>query len=163
MTSLGNYIASAVLNTYTALLVVPTKISDNVFNYVGQFRSRQRIPVILVYRHPIKCSILERGARSHNLVFVGIAIRKIETSCCHCYEQWVETWKPSLENLRHIRNSSLVSMALPFKISFSLSQKITPNSSHLGVYTSAINIVLVGFADMILHRPRSCALSELFG
>lgn len=43
--------------TYPALLVVPTKISDNVLNYASQFRSRQRIPV-LVYRHPINnCSI----------------------------------------------------------------------------------------------------------
>lgn len=43
--------------TYPALLVVPTKISDNTLNYAGQYRSRQRIPV-LVYRHPINnCSI----------------------------------------------------------------------------------------------------------
>ncbi|KAF2744831.1 phosphatases II [Sporormia fimetaria CBS 119925] len=43
--------------TYPAVLVVPSKISDNVLNYAGQFRSRQRIPV-LVYRHPINnCSI----------------------------------------------------------------------------------------------------------
>lgn len=43
--------------TYPSLLVVPTKISDNVLNHAGQYRSRQRIPV-LVYRHPINnCSI----------------------------------------------------------------------------------------------------------
>ncbi|ORY12507.1 protein-tyrosine phosphatase-like protein [Clohesyomyces aquaticus] len=43
--------------TYPALLVVPTKISDNVLNYAGNYRSRARIPA-LVYRHPINnCSI----------------------------------------------------------------------------------------------------------
>ncbi|KAF2020595.1 phosphatases II [Aaosphaeria arxii CBS 175.79] len=43
--------------TYPELLVVPTKISDNVLNYAGNYRSRARIPV-LVYRHPINnCSI----------------------------------------------------------------------------------------------------------
>ncbi|KAF2274966.1 phosphatases II [Westerdykella ornata] len=43
--------------TYPSVLVVPSKISDNVLNYAGRFRSRQRIPV-LVYRHPINnCSI----------------------------------------------------------------------------------------------------------
>ncbi|KAF2476976.1 phosphatases II [Lindgomyces ingoldianus] len=43
--------------TYPSLLVVPTKISDNVLNYAGNYRSRARIPA-LVYRHPINnCSI----------------------------------------------------------------------------------------------------------
>lgn len=43
--------------TYPPLLVVPTKISDNVLNYAGKYRSRARIPA-LVYRHPINnCSI----------------------------------------------------------------------------------------------------------
>ncbi|KAF2196364.1 phosphatases II [Delitschia confertaspora ATCC 74209] len=43
--------------TYPSLLVVPSKISDNVLNYAGNYRSRTRIPA-LVYRHPINnCSI----------------------------------------------------------------------------------------------------------
>ncbi|CAK7208648.1 phosphatidylinositol-3-phosphatase ymr1 [Sporothrix bragantina] len=43
--------------TYPALLVVPSKISDNVLKYAGQFRSRARIPA-LTYYHPItQCSI----------------------------------------------------------------------------------------------------------
>lgn len=43
--------------TYPALLVVPTKVSDSVLRYAGEYRSRQRIPA-LVYRHPINnCSI----------------------------------------------------------------------------------------------------------
>jgi myotubularin-related protein 6/7/8 len=43
--------------TYPALIVVPTKVSDSVLRYAGEYRSRQRIPA-LVYRHPINnCSI----------------------------------------------------------------------------------------------------------
>ncbi|TIB74302.1 hypothetical protein E3Q23_02726 [Wallemia mellicola] len=36
--------------TYPSLLVVPTKISDNVLNYAARYRSRQRLPV-LTYHH----------------------------------------------------------------------------------------------------------------
>jgi myotubularin-related protein 6/7/8 len=56
--------------TYPALLVVPTKVSDNVLTYAAQFRSRQRIPA-LVYRHPLNnCSITRSsqplpGIRGH--------------------------------------------------------------------------------------------------
>ncbi|KAI1128559.1 protein-tyrosine phosphatase-like protein [Nemania abortiva] len=43
--------------TYPALLVVPTKISDNVIKYAGPYRSRARIPV-LTYLHSLNnCSI----------------------------------------------------------------------------------------------------------
>ncbi|PSN68030.1 phosphatases II [Corynespora cassiicola Philippines] len=43
--------------TYPALIVVPSKVSDSVLRYAGEYRSRQRIPA-LVYRHPINnCSI----------------------------------------------------------------------------------------------------------
>ncbi|CAI6333092.1 unnamed protein product [Periconia digitata] len=43
--------------TYPALIVVPTKVSDSVLRYAGEYRSRQRIPA-LVYRHPVNnCSI----------------------------------------------------------------------------------------------------------
>ncbi|KAF1958395.1 phosphatases II [Byssothecium circinans] len=43
--------------TYPALIVVPTKVSDSVLRYAGAYRSRNRIPA-LVYRHPINnCSI----------------------------------------------------------------------------------------------------------
>ncbi len=43
--------------TYPDILVVPSKISDNVLKYAGQFRSRARIPA-LTYYHPItQCSI----------------------------------------------------------------------------------------------------------
>ncbi|EPE09859.1 protein phosphatase [Ophiostoma piceae UAMH 11346] len=43
--------------TYPDILVVPSKISDNVLKYAGQFRSRARIPA-LSYYHPItQCSI----------------------------------------------------------------------------------------------------------
>ncbi|CAK7273662.1 phosphatidylinositol-3-phosphatase ymr1 [Sporothrix epigloea] len=43
--------------TYPALIVVPSKISDNVLKYAGQFRSRARIPA-LTYYHPVtQCSI----------------------------------------------------------------------------------------------------------
>ncbi|KAI1340465.1 phosphatases II [Xylariaceae sp. FL0016] len=58
--------------TYPDLLVVPSKISDNVIKYAGPYRSRQRIPV-LTYLHSLNnCSITRssqpmvgfRGARS---------------------------------------------------------------------------------------------------
>lgn len=43
--------------TYPDVLVVPSKISDNVLKYAGQFRSRARIPA-LSYYHPItQCTI----------------------------------------------------------------------------------------------------------
>lgn len=43
--------------TYPALIAVPTKVSDSVLRYAGEYRSRQRIPA-LVYRHPLNnCSI----------------------------------------------------------------------------------------------------------
>ncbi|KAI1468269.1 phosphatases II [Daldinia caldariorum] len=43
--------------TYPGLLVVPSKISDNVIKYAGSYRSRQRIPV-LTYLHSLNnCSI----------------------------------------------------------------------------------------------------------
>lgn len=43
--------------TYPSLLVVPSKISDNVIKYAGSYRSRQRIPV-LTYLHSLNnCSI----------------------------------------------------------------------------------------------------------
>ncbi|KAF2875419.1 protein-tyrosine phosphatase-like protein [Massariosphaeria phaeospora] len=43
--------------TYPALVVVPSRVSDSVLRYAGEYRSRQRIPA-LVYRHPINnCSI----------------------------------------------------------------------------------------------------------
>ncbi|RYO76695.1 hypothetical protein DL766_000719 [Monosporascus sp. MC13-8B] len=43
--------------TYPGLLVVPSKISDNVIKYAGAYRSRQRIPV-LTYLHSLNnCSI----------------------------------------------------------------------------------------------------------
>ena len=54
------------------MLAVPTTISDNVLNYAGKYRSRQRIPA-LTYLHPINnCSITRssqplvgiKGARS---------------------------------------------------------------------------------------------------
>ncbi|KAL7627094.1 phosphatidylinositol-3-phosphatase ymr1 [Parahypoxylon ruwenzoriense] len=43
--------------TYPGLLVVPSRISDNVIKYAGSYRSRQRIPV-LTYLHSLNnCSI----------------------------------------------------------------------------------------------------------
>ncbi|KAI2624000.1 phosphatases II [Hypomontagnella submonticulosa] len=58
--------------TYPGVLVVPSRISDNVIKYAGAYRSRQRIPV-LTYLHSLNnCSITRssqpmvgfRGARS---------------------------------------------------------------------------------------------------
>ncbi|KAG9233609.1 protein-tyrosine phosphatase-like protein [Amylocarpus encephaloides] len=44
--------------TYPALLPVPSAISDNVLNYAGRYRSRERIPA-LTYLHPVNnCSII---------------------------------------------------------------------------------------------------------
>lgn len=43
--------------TYPDILVVPSKISDNVLKYAGQFRSRARIPALSYYHDVTQCSI----------------------------------------------------------------------------------------------------------
>ncbi|KAH8653362.1 protein-tyrosine phosphatase-like protein [Xylariales sp. PMI_506] len=59
--------------TYPGMLVVPSKISDNVIKHAGPYRSRQRIPV-LTYLHSINnCSITRSsqpcvGLRGHRSV-----------------------------------------------------------------------------------------------
>jgi hypothetical protein len=53
--------------TYPALLVVPSKISDNTIKYAGAFRSRARIPV-LTYLHPVNNCTITRSSQP----FVGI-------------------------------------------------------------------------------------------
>lgn len=53
--------------TYPALMVVPSKISDNTLKYAGPFRSRARIPV-LTYLHPINNCSITRSSQP----FVGL-------------------------------------------------------------------------------------------
>lgn len=48
--------------TYPAHLVVPAKISDNVLNYAGRYRSRSRIPV-LTYLHPVNNCTITRSSQ----------------------------------------------------------------------------------------------------
>ncbi|KAF4591568.1 protein phosphatase [Ophiocordyceps camponoti-floridani] len=49
-------------DTYPAVLVVPTKISDNVLKYAREFRSRNRIPV-LSYIHPVNNCTITRSSQ----------------------------------------------------------------------------------------------------
>jgi hypothetical protein len=53
--------------TYPALMVVPSKISDNTLKYAGPFRSRARIPV-LTYLHPVNNCSITRSSQP----FVGL-------------------------------------------------------------------------------------------
>ncbi|KAH7258140.1 phosphatidylinositol-3-phosphatase ymr1 [Fusarium solani] len=49
-------------DTYPALLVVPSNISDNVLKYAREFRSRNRIPA-LSYIHPINNCTITRSSQ----------------------------------------------------------------------------------------------------
>ncbi|KAH6604003.1 hypothetical protein Trco_007449 [Trichoderma cornu-damae] len=49
-------------DTYPAVLVVPSKISDNVLKYAKEFRSRNRIPA-LSYIHPINNCTITRSSQ----------------------------------------------------------------------------------------------------
>ncbi|KZZ99279.1 protein phosphatase [Moelleriella libera RCEF 2490] len=49
-------------DTYPALLVVPSKISDNVLKYAREFRSKNRIPV-LSYIHPVNNCTITRSSQ----------------------------------------------------------------------------------------------------
>ncbi|KAI6779560.1 myotubularin-related protein 6/7/8 [Emericellopsis cladophorae] len=49
-------------DTYPAVLVVPSKISDNVLKYARDFRSRNRIPA-LSYIHPINNCTITRSSQ----------------------------------------------------------------------------------------------------
>lgn len=44
-------------DTYPAVLVVPSKISDNVLKYAREFRSRNRVPVLSYIHHVNNCTI----------------------------------------------------------------------------------------------------------
>lgn len=49
-------------DTYPAVLVVPSKISDNVLKYAKEFRSRNRIPA-LSYIHPVNNCTITRSSQ----------------------------------------------------------------------------------------------------
>lgn len=49
-------------DTYPAVLVVPSKISDNVLKYAREFRSRNRVPV-LSYIHPVNNCTITRSSQ----------------------------------------------------------------------------------------------------
>lgn len=57
--------------TYPALLVVPSKISDNTLKYAGNFRSRARIPT-LTYLHPVNNCSITRSSQP----FVGLRLKR---------------------------------------------------------------------------------------
>jgi hypothetical protein len=57
--------------TYPALLVVPSKISDNTLKYAANFRSRARIPT-LSYLHPINNCTITRSSQP----FVGLRMKR---------------------------------------------------------------------------------------
>ncbi|KJZ76014.1 hypothetical protein HIM_04470 [Hirsutella minnesotensis 3608] len=49
-------------DTYPAVLVVPSKISDNVLKYAREFRSRNRVPA-LSYIHPVNNCTITRSSQ----------------------------------------------------------------------------------------------------
>lgn len=49
-------------DTYPAVLVVPSKISDNVLKYAKEYRSRNRIPA-LTYLHPVNNCTITRSSQ----------------------------------------------------------------------------------------------------
>ena len=51
-------------DTYPAVLVVPSNISDNVLKYAREFRSRHRIPA-LSYIHPINNCVITRSSQPY--------------------------------------------------------------------------------------------------
>ncbi|KAL2261501.1 hypothetical protein VTK26DRAFT_4037 [Humicola hyalothermophila] len=57
--------------TYPALLVVPSKISDNTLKYAANFRSRARIPT-LTYLHPVNNCTITRSSQP----FVGLRMKR---------------------------------------------------------------------------------------
>ncbi|KAK4123336.1 phosphatases II [Parathielavia appendiculata] len=57
--------------TYPALLVVPSKISDNTLKYAANFRSRARIPT-LSYLHPVNNCTITRSSQP----FVGLRMKR---------------------------------------------------------------------------------------
>ncbi|KAK4106226.1 phosphatases II [Parathielavia hyrcaniae] len=57
--------------TYPALLVVPSKISDNTLKYAANFRSRARIPT-LSYIHPVNNCTITRSSQP----FVGLRMKR---------------------------------------------------------------------------------------
>jgi myotubularin-related protein 6/7/8 len=57
--------------TYPALLVVPSRISDNTLKYAAAFRSRARIPV-LSYLHPVNNCTITRSSQP----FVGLRMKR---------------------------------------------------------------------------------------
>lgn len=54
--------------TYPAVLVVPSKISDNVIKYGREFRSRNRIPT-LTYLHPVNNCTITRSSQPYSGVW----------------------------------------------------------------------------------------------
>lgn len=52
-------------DTYPALLVVPSSISDSTLKYAGPFRSRHRIPT-LSYLHPVNGATILRSSQPHS-------------------------------------------------------------------------------------------------
>ena len=74
--------------TYPAVLVVPSRISDNVLKYAGTFRSRQRIPA-LTYYHPVTNATITRSSQP----LVGIRFKhnvQDETLVKACFDPSTE-------------------------------------------------------------------------
>jgi len=74
--------------TYPAVMVVPSRISDNVLKYAGTFRSRQRIPA-LTYYHPVTNATITRSSQP----LVGIRFKhnvQDETLVKACFDPSTE-------------------------------------------------------------------------
>ncbi|KAF2183234.1 phosphatases II [Zopfia rhizophila CBS 207.26] len=111
--------------TYPALLVVPSKISDNVLNYAGNYRSRARIPA-LVYRHPINNCSITRSSQP----------------------------MPGFSGKRSPQDEKLVAAIFATNSGWKASQASTPNlggsssdSSVVNLMESSVNASFVGVVD----------------
>lgn len=111
--------------TYPAVLAVPSKISDNVLNYAGNYRSRQRIPV-LVYRHPINNCSITRSSQP----------------------------QPGLRGNRNPQDERLVAAIFATNSGWKTSRSTTPNpagsspeSSVVNLNESSVNSSFVGVVD----------------
>lgn len=125
--------------TYPALLVVPSKVSDSVLRYAGEYRSRQRIPA-LVYRHPINnCSITRSSQPT-----------------------------PGLRGNRNPQDERLVAAIFatnrgwkPTNTPSSVSLDPTPDSSLVNLNELSANSSFIGAADAEAPSPKKLNLEDL--
>ncbi|AEO68801.1 7000074b-dc0f-4641-8049-b3b0052b7921 [Thermothielavioides terrestris] len=95
--------------TYPALLVVPSKISDNTLKYAANFRSRARIPT-LTYLHPVNNCTITRSSQP----LVGLRMNRSiqdERLVGACFSASANSFDVSPSNLDESPPSSTVDLS----------------------------------------------------